>query len=128
MGSKLLLLAFNMKGIGVSLHRVSVACQEVESGSKAVKKRWLFLMGNNLVKGKVPVKPGVTPIPVGQALDKLPQKFLKILFVLCLQQKEEELDLSDCVILLGQVLQLRLRVKRQVSIYIFWWSTCIHVS
>lgn len=65
-----------MKGIGASSHGVCVSCEEAKSGVKAVKKRWLFLMGNNLVKGKVPVKPGVTPIPVGQALDKLPQKFL----------------------------------------------------
>lgn len=40
MGSKLPPLGFNMKGIGVSLHRVSVTCEEVKSAVKAVKNGW----------------------------------------------------------------------------------------
>lgn len=54
------------------------------------------MLGNDLVKGKVPAKLGVMLIPAGQALDKLPRKFLKVLSICaCAKQKEEELDLSD---------------------------------
>lgn len=41
-GTKLRPLGFDMKGNGVSLHRVSVTCEEVKSAVKVVKKRGLF--------------------------------------------------------------------------------------